>query len=110
MSDKLNVIPSLIHISCGTLHIWSARSQMTVSCSNNTKASTPAATVPFVITYNDFIQGPNKRITKCNICGIKIKDAGSTTSNFFKHLKTHPGQSLGNVKVKVSACGWLANV
>ncbi len=65
---------------------------MTVSCSNNTMASTPVAAVPFVITlgYNNFTQGPNKMIAKCNVCGIKIKDAGLTTSNFIRHLKTHP--------------------
>lgn len=44
-------------------------------------------------------------------CGIKIKDAGSTTSNFVRHLKTHwIGESLGNVEINVSADGRLANM
>ncbi len=78
MSDELTVIPSLI--VCATLCIWCALPQKAVSLSlsNNPMASTPAAAVPFVITfgYNNFTQGPNKRIAKFNVCGVKIKDAG----------------------------------
>ncbi|KAL7383777.1 hypothetical protein ABVT39_017213 [Epinephelus coioides] len=58
-----------------------------------TATDTPAAAVPFVITfgYKNFRQdGTNKRSADCKACGINIKDAGSTTSNFIRHLKTHP--------------------
>lgn len=48
-------------------------------CSNNTRVSTTAASVPVVITFAVlFTQGPNKRISKCNAFGIKTEDAGST--------------------------------
>ena len=67
---------------------------MTVKSCNYTVASTPAAAVPFVITfgYNNFTQGLNKRITKCNVYGINIRDAGSTKSNLIMHLKKHVSQ------------------
>ena len=57
---------------------------MTVKCSDYTMASTPAAAVPFVITfgYNNITHSLNKRIAKCKVCGINIKDAGSSKSNF----------------------------
>lgn len=55
-----------------------------------TTVSTPAAAVPFIMTfsYNNFPQDPNKRIAKCSICGIAIKDDGLTTSDVIRHLKT----------------------
>ncbi|KAL7381215.1 hypothetical protein ABVT39_002233 [Epinephelus coioides] len=62
-----------------------------------TATDTPAAAVPFVITfgYKNFRQdGTNKRSADCKVCGINIKDAGSTTSNFIRHLKTHPDRSV----------------
>ncbi len=79
-----------------TPRCYCVRPQMIVSGSNNTAASTPAAAVPFVKTfgYNNYTQGPNKRITKCSVCGIKIKDAVSTTSNVIRHLKMHPDRSV----------------
>lgn len=98
-------------LSCVTMHIQCAWPQMTVSCNNNTMASTPAAAVPFVITfgYDNFTQDPSKRITKSNVCGIK-KDAGSTTSNFIRQLKTQLiDESLGNVK-NVTAYGLVATL
>lgn len=69
--------------------------------SNNTMASTPAAALPFAITfaYHNFT-GPNKRFAKCSICSNKLKDAGSTTLYFVRHTKTH--KSLCNVEVNVS--------
>ncbi len=76
-------------LSCVTLHIWCTHTQMAM-------ASTPTAAVPFVITfgYNNFTQGPNKRTAKCNICGIKIKDAVLTTPNYIRHLKMHQDRSV----------------
>lgn len=68
-------------------------------------SSTSAAADRFVITfgYNNFTQGPNKRIAKCKICGIPVKDSGSTTSKVIRHLKSHRiGVSLANVNVNVS--------
>lgn len=66
-------------------------------------SSTSVAADRFVITfgYNNFTQGPNKKIAKCKICGIPVKDSGSTTSNFIRHLKAL-GVSLANVNVNVS--------
>lgn len=100
-SDAQNLIPSLVIM----------RNNAHPVCNNNTMASTPAAAVPFVITfgYDNFTQGPSKRITESNVCGIK-KDAGSTTSNFIRHLKTQLiDESLGNVK-NVTAYGLLATL
>lgn len=47
--------------------------------------------------YQAFTQTANKRVATCKECGIGINDAGSTTSNFIRHLKMHAriGQSLG---------------
>lgn len=56
-----------------------------------------AAAVPFVIAfgYKNFKQdGTNKRSADCKVCSTRIKDAGSTTSNFIRHLKTHPDRSV----------------
>lgn len=65
------------------------------------------------LCYNNFTQGPNKRITKCDISNITIKDAGSSTSNYVRYLKMHPhtvGESLGNVNVDVSTDEQLGNM
>ncbi|KAL7877082.1 hypothetical protein SRHO_G00037250 [Serrasalmus rhombeus] len=53
---------------------------------------TLASAPPFIIRfgYKNFAQVENKRAANCSVCGIKIQDAGSTTSNFIRHLKTHP--------------------
>lgn len=69
------------------------------------------ATVINFISDN-FTQGPNKRIPKCKFCDIKIRDAASnqTTSNFIRHVKNNPHQSLGNVKINFSVCEWLGTV
>ncbi|XP_010795945.1 uncharacterized protein, partial [Notothenia coriiceps] len=63
---------------------------------------TPAA-VPLVIRFNykNFEQnagGTNKRSTHCKVCNIKIKDAGATTSNFIRHLKTHPESAVSLIR------------
>lgn len=60
-----------------SLHIVCTRPQMSVSCSNNTTVSTPAASETFIITsgYKHFTQGPKKK--KSLNASIKIKDAGS---------------------------------
>lgn len=42
------------------------------------------------LAVKTFKQCPNKRRAKCNVCGIKIKDTGSPTSNFIRHLKNTP--------------------
>ena len=34
-----------------------------------------------------FTEGPNNTTAKCNICSIKIKEAGFTTSSVISHLK-----------------------
>lgn len=82
--------------------------QMTGGCGNNTMTNTPVPAVPFVITfgYNNFPQGPNKRITKWKVCSFKIKDAGSTISDFIRHKKT-VSYLISNMKVNVA---WLANI
>ena len=58
---------------------------------------TPAApAVPFVITfgYKNFKQdGTNKRSADSKV-STQIKDAGSTTWNFIRHLKTHQDRSV----------------
>ncbi len=78
-------------LSCVT--IWRVWPQMSVSCGNNAVMSTPAAAVPFVTTFgtNNFTQGQNKGITKHNICSIKLKDAETTTSDFYEAPKNTPG-------------------
>ena len=71
------------------------------SCSSsddrNTMATggTPAA-APFIIkfSYKNFKQDAGKRSTDCQVCDIRIKDAGATTSNFIRHLKTHLERSV----------------
>ena len=59
---------------------------------------TPAAApVPFVITcgYKNLKQdGINKRSPDCKVCSTQIKDAGSTMSNFIRHLKTYLDRSV----------------
>lgn len=52
-------------------------------------ASSPAAAKKFLITfgYNNFTQGPNKRIAKFEERVIKINDAAVTTTNLIRHLK-----------------------
>ncbi|KAK5617930.1 hypothetical protein CRENBAI_024641 [Crenichthys baileyi] len=54
--------------------------------------STHVSVPPFVITfgYKNFTQAANKRAANCIICDIKIQNAGSTTTNFICHLKSHP--------------------
>ena len=59
-------------------------------------ASSLSGTVPYVVTfcYKAFTQTANKRTATCKVCGIRINDAGSTTSNFIRHLKTHKDRSV----------------
>ena len=41
--------------------------------------------------YREFtILAYNRRVATCRECGRQITDTGSTTSNFIRHLKTHP--------------------
>jgi len=55
-----------------------------------------SGTVPFVVTFGHkvFTQTANKRMATCKVCGIRIHDAGSTTSSFIRHLKTHKDRSV----------------
>ena len=59
-------------------------------------AKSSSGTVPYVVTvgYKAFTQTANKQMATCKVCGIMINDAGSTTSNFIRHLKTHKDISL----------------
>lgn len=60
LSDELTVILLLLQ-----MYPWCAQPEKTLSW--NTRASTPAAAVPFVITfgYNNYTQ-PKQRFAKCN--------------------------------------------
>ena len=69
-------------------------------------SGTPAvAAVPFVITfgYKNFKQdGTNKRSADFKVCSTRSKDAGSTTSNFIRLLKTHPDRSVTSAHMALS--------
>lgn len=60
-------------------------------------AASQTGAIPFVIAfaYKDFAQTSSKRTATCKECGVKINDAGSTTSNFLRHLRTHKNRSVG---------------
>lgn len=86
------------------LRIWCAQPhQMYVSY---TTVSTPVAAGPSVTTfsYNNFTQDPNKRIAKCSICGIAIKDALGWLHQMLSGAWKHKGRvdSLDTVKVNIS--------
>ncbi|XP_013859738.1 zinc finger BED domain-containing protein 1 [Austrofundulus limnaeus] len=70
-------------------------------------ARTHASVPPFIITfgYKNFAQVANRRAANCSVCGIKIQDTGSTTSNFIRHLKTHPERFSEFSKAKKVASG-----
>lgn len=68
---SITIIPSL-----PPSHFTSIRPPMMMMC--------PAATIqprtipwPTTCDYKDFTRGPNKRLAKCRVCRIKIKDLSS---------------------------------
>ena len=77
---------------CITQRVHASRT-LTSDDVNTMATGTPAAAAILLFTfgYKNFKQdGCNKRSADCKVCGIKIKDAGSTTSNLIRHLKTLP--------------------
>ncbi|XP_078126609.1 cytochrome P450 2K1-like isoform X3 [Sander vitreus] len=51
----------------------------------------PPGVVPFLISFafNNFVNSGSNLTATCKVCGTKINEAGSTTSDFIRHLKTH---------------------
>lgn len=51
-----------------------------------------SSSTPKVITfaYKNFESSVKRRSAQCRTCGEKINDGPQTTSNFTRHLKTHP--------------------
>lgn len=48
--------------------------------------------VPYVLSFGflNVLDGISGRTATCKECGKTIKDTGTTTSNFIRHLRTHP--------------------
>ncbi len=94
MSEDLNVISSLIIMHNLAHLVRTATDDCKLQQQHHGEHTCSCCAICQNLGSNDFTLGPNKRIAKCNICGIKIKDAGSTTSNFIRHLKTHLDRSV----------------
>ena len=101
MSDELNVIPL-----CVTVHICCA---LRAARYTNT---TTAAALPFLLSLACSVaKMQTTKSPNATLCVMNTEDAGSTTSNFLRHLKhSWIRQSLCNVKVNFSAYGRLANM
>lgn len=59
-------------------------------------STTTATALPLVISFanRNYTQGTNLITARSKLHGMKIKDAGLTTSNFIRYLKTHPDRSI----------------
>ena len=63
-----------------------------IMASSKVGLSGDPAQVPMIVkfAFKDFIVTSAKRSATCKICGVKITDGLQTTSNFVRHIKTHP--------------------
>ncbi len=88
---SLMSFPTLL--SC--LTIWCVWPQMTVSYSNSTAVSAPAAAVPFVgmLGFNNLTQGPNNSIAN---------EVSAVSSKLIRHLNN---ESLGDITFNIRQPG-----